>query len=227
MANKTLRRSANSGIEQRRIDKAVKDLRALVLGGHINILNGVGEYLLREFFDGDVKQALAQHRKEGASIASLVERANEFGMKPTGVLRAIPIHVQVRQIGQTLAEQLPVTHHVALLPVRDIEIKRLLARLAVDEEWTVQTLRAEIGKRQKPSAGGRPPDPPVQYLVNALHRPFESDETPLDDLEAGLDRIDQTEAKRLLGKLNQVRSHLDRLEKVLVRVNIQRARAAD
>jgi hypothetical protein len=67
----------------------------------------------------------------------------------------------------------------------------------------------------------------VQYLVNALHRPFDKREALLADLEAGLDRIDQTEAKRLLGKLNQVRSHLDRLEKVLVRVNIQRARTAD
>src|SRR5690348_3371796 len=124
MANKVARR-APTVVDQRRIDKAVKDLRGLVVGGHVMIMYRVGEYLLREFFGGDARLAVAKGRKGDATISELVRRAREFGMKPTGVLRAIPIHLQIRQLGQSLAEQLPVTHHVALLPVRNVEIKRL------------------------------------------------------------------------------------------------------
>lgn len=222
MASKLARRNPIN-VDQKRLDRVVRELRTIVIGGTVGIMYRVGEHIVVEVFGGDIKRALSPKGSKGVSIRSLAERAEEFGLTATAVHRAVPLYLQVRELGHGLAERISVSHHRLLLPVRTTDLKRHLAQECADKNWTVAQLRDQIAKKQPPHAGGREPYPTVQSLVEALHRPFEAEDL-LDHLEAGTDRIDQAQAKQLLGKVNQIRAHLERVEKLLVRLNIQRAR---
>jgi hypothetical protein len=224
MTSKALR-IAHQSLDKKRIEKLIQELRVIVVGGQAKVILDVAHKLLQDVFDGDLAAALQRRGNKENSLRQLALRAEEFGMSASGVMRCIPIYAQAREIGRALAEKLEVSQHVALLPLRSLEHKRTLAEQAAEQRWPVKRLREEVRRKQDAHAGGRTPDPLLQRLVETLHRPFQ--EVELDELDRNLGRIDDGLAKDLLGKVNQVRSHLDRIEKLLVRLNIQRARAAD
>lgn len=198
------------------VERAVRELRALVVSGQIDLAVKVGEYILKNFYGGSVEEAQAKRPVKGASLRRLTERAEEFGMSASGVRSAVPLSLQVRGMGVRLSRQLPVTHHLELLPLKDPAEKRLLAETAVAKGWTVRDLRRERGRLQKPHAGGRPSEPTVRVAVGRAARAILDEPSSAIELRRGLESVDAKEARGLLKKVEAMQRELERWEKLLV-----------
>lgn len=204
-------------IDERLVDRAVGDLRRLVMNGQVDLVSRVGEYLIESFFDGSVEAARSKSGSKPASLRRLSERAAEFGMSSAGVMNAVPIALQVREIGKRLASQLLPSHHRALLPVRDRKEKRQLAEAAVAGGWSVTELRKKVGQAKKRHAGGRPKRATVSLLIARVDRLFEIHQEKLK-LEDGLDEMTPPEARILAGQVERLQRQLERVEHLLARV---------
>lgn len=203
-------------VDEDLVERAVRELHGLVVGGQIDLVVAVGEYLLKRFYGGSVDEARALRPRKAASLRRLAERAEEFGMTATGVRTAVPMALQVRAIGVGLARRLPMTHHLEILPLKDPAEKRLLAEAAVASAWTVRDLRRERGRLQEPHPGGRPPEPALRIAVGRAARLLVGDKVPTAELRRGLDGVAAKEARQLLRQVEAMQRELERWEKLLV-----------
>lgn len=199
---------------RRQLDRWVGELRALVVGGQVELMARVGEYLIEQVY-GSVEEALSRRSGKHASVRRLGERAEEFGMSASGLARAVPMALQVRQLGRPLALRLGVEHHRALLPVKDPGEKRLLAEAALGARWTVADLRKKVRRVKRPQPGGRRREPEVRVLVRRLDRLL-AGATTARGAEAAAE-LGAVEARRLLGTVNRAQATLERIEKLLTR----------
>ena len=206
-------------VDERQIDRWVAELRQIVVVGQVEIAAKVGEFLIANVY-GSVDMALSHAARKPASLRRLTERAEEFGMRPTGLRFAVPMALQVRQLGVRLGHQLGVDQHRALLPVRDPADKKLLAEAAVDARWTAEELRRKVRGIQRPHLGGRPTEPAARVLIRALDRTLGG--VDFARLRGEADAIEAAEARRLLGRVNAAQGILERLEKLLTRAATRR-----
>jgi hypothetical protein len=198
--------------DDRRVNRWIEDLRVLVIGGQVEVIVRVGEYLLQNVY-GSLEEATSRSPAKSVSIQRLAARTSEFGMTPAGLRRAVAISVQARDLGPALAGQLGVRQHHALLPLKDPAEKKQLAERAVDEGWTADELRRRVRKIHKPHPGGAPRMPAVCRLVTRASRLFEG--TPPGDLKVDLDRVPAAECRRMLARVSALRAVLDRVEHLL------------
>lgn len=197
------------------IDKWVHDLRRIVVGGQVEILTQVGEYLIENVYRSEA-EARSQRPGKVASIRRLAERAEEFGMNAGGLSRAVPMALQVRALGKHLAFRLGVRQHRALLPVRDTTEKKRLAEAALTNNWTAGELQAEVRRVQDPHPGGRTPAPEAQRIVNRAWAIFEG--VKAAELQTGLAGLDVEAAKEILGRVGAMQVTLGRIERAVARV---------
>lgn len=207
-------------VDDRLVDRAVEDLRRIMLGGQVGLMAEVGHYLLKNFIGGE-EQARSKNPDKPASLNRLAERAAEFGMTPSGLTKSVAVAMQVRQLGKRIAERLGPTHHIALLPVRDPDEKRLLALAAANERWTVDVLRREVRRIQDTHPGGRPRLPRLRLLVDRATRLLLGDE-PIGVRTEDLEAITPEDAQRLIRRVNALQAALERVEKQLLRVSARR-----
>jgi hypothetical protein len=200
---------SSTAVDEPLVERAVADLRRIVVGGQVNVLVTVGDYILEHFFGGDAERVTSRLRSKEASVRRLAKRAGEFGMTASGVLRCVPIALQARQLGLPLAQRLPATQHVVLLPLHDRKQKRELAEAAIAEGWTVSQLRRQVKRLHRPHAGGRPREPAIRRLVTRLEAAFED----LPQGDAGIDALSPADRRHLLGRVNSLQAALERLER--------------
>ena len=202
-------------VDERLIDRSIAALRQIVIGGQVELLIRVGEYLLEHFY-GSVEEARSHRPRKRASLDRLAARAEEFGMTSTGVRRSVPVALQARELGREVAHKLGPARHVVLLPVRDSDEKRALAEAAIKSGWTVEKLRAQVARVSPPHPGGRPPTPRVRLMIERVARVLDGDALA-GRLADHLDAISPVEARSLLAQVNRARAVLERLEKALIR----------
>ena len=207
---------AGGAVDQRLVERAVQDLKKLVVGGLVKLSAEVGEYLIEHVYLS-VANARSRAFDKAATLRALGERAAEFGMTSAGLAKAVPIALQVRELGRPLALRLGPAHHVALLPLQNRDEKKLLAESAVEERWTVVQLRDRVRRLKKPHPGGRRPRPPLAILVEATLRLYDK-ELLKTALYEDLDAIAPAEARRLLTGVVGLQGHLERIQLVLVRL---------
>src|SRR5690242_4197331 len=94
--------------DERLVDRAVAHLRGLVVGGQVQTMVEVGEYLVREFY-GSIENARSHHPRKAASLALLASRAGEFGMAPSTLAGTVPMALAARELGHGLAQNLGVS----------------------------------------------------------------------------------------------------------------------
>jgi hypothetical protein len=196
------------------VDRWVADLRRIVVGGQVEIIAQVGEYLLTNVYGGTDEAATRRRGKE-SSITKLAARAEEFGMTASGLTRAVPIALQVRALGKSLAGRLGVRQHRVLLPVKDPEEKKLLALAAVDEKWTAEDLQKRVRRIERPHPGGRSRAPVVRVIVSRASSVLVG-VTP-SSLREGIEQLTKSEAKKLLSRVNEMQATLERIEKVITK----------
>lgn len=129
-----------------RIERAVAFVneRALAIGAE---MVAIGEYLLREFFDGDERAVLSRDPAKMNSFRDLAEREDCL-LSYSTLWRAVHLAIQERKLGTVAAlKQLTPSHKIELLPVESPREKRELVEKAVEEDWSARELRAEMRRR--------------------------------------------------------------------------------
>src|SRR5207247_1700085 len=111
--------------------------------------------------------------------------------------------------------RLGIGHHLALLPVKNVAQKKLLAESAIAGGWTAEELRAEVARLQKPHAGGRPPSPPLHILIERAAKLFHPDGL-LSMIHENADQISPSEQRRLLAKAQAITASLERIQRILI-----------
>ena len=131
------------------LDRIAADLNRIYVRGGLQTAIAAGTVVLKEFFNGDI--AAFRDREPGAwgSFRELCER-DDLAMSRSYLAVCMDILVQLDDLPPGIGQQLSFTHHRTLLPVRDLEVKRRLARRTVRETLSSRGLRGlvqeEIGR---------------------------------------------------------------------------------
>ena len=201
--------------DERLVDAAIAHLRRVVVGGQVETLIQVGEYLIENFYGG-ADEARSRSPFKAASLRRLVARAAEFGMTPSTLGYVVPVTLAAREVGATLAGRLGVSRLRVLLPVKNTDQRRLIAQTAVSSGWSVEKLKTRVRKTARAHAGGRPAIPAIERLVGRAARLLDA-QTTSAHLREGLDRLAPARARRLLADVNRAQENLERVERLLVR----------
>jgi hypothetical protein len=153
-------------VDRELVDRAVKHIREVLAKTVTRGLDEVGQYLLKEFFDNDPEVFFASGPNQHASLRKLIERSEsiELPVNRTLLMNALRIAVVGKALPATATfNQLPPSHRVELLRVREPETLSRLAGQAVEGKLSVQKLRALVQRsvvRKKGAPGrGRTPKP--------------------------------------------------------------------
>jgi hypothetical protein len=155
------------------VNQAVSDINRIYVGKGLEAARGIGEYVLRTFFAGDVESFRCRERKH-ASFRELAER-KDLRVSHVFLWNCVAVAEQLKALPNDIANALPVSHHKLLLPVHDEKTKVTLARKAVRENLTTKELAVEIRRVRRHATNGgkkrgRPPLPAVIRLLNSLGR---------------------------------------------------------
>lgn len=144
------------------LDAAVAHLNALAAGDALDTALATGRYLVDTFFDGDVC-AFERPRAPGRiSLRQLAGRSDLEASHCT-LCRDIGILGQSLLLPRAGYPNLKLSHHCALLAVRDVASKLALARCSEANDWSSRQLAEEIGRAKAEASGpprrGRPSVP--------------------------------------------------------------------
>jgi len=118
-------------IDRALIDRVVEQLNATWRHKGLETARALGEVVLAAFFGGDLAAFAARERRH-LSFRALAEREDlnlSYGMLRT----AMAVFGQLRALPVSVAEALPLSHHKALLPLKDDTAKVRLAVKAATE----------------------------------------------------------------------------------------------
>ena len=197
------------------VERAIHTLRAVCVTGAVQMMAQAGEYLIENFFAGDLEAARSQHPAKPVALRHLIERAPELGLRPSQLRRCVPFALQVRGLGARISNKLLQDHHFALLALRDAREKREIAEIAVEDRWSTRHLRQKIRELQKPHPGGKRPAPAAVTLLHRLERLLK--EFDASKSAESLDRISAGDAKHLRAVARAGEETLAKLRRALTR----------
>lgn len=157
------------------VDAAVAFLNTALCESGVRLATTVSDFVIAQFFGGDVSQLDSRDSTKSASYNALAERP-DLQMGASTLRRLVRVGLQVRQMPQELAAALTQGQHRALLVVEDTAHKVELATTAVAEHWTAEKLSEVIAlehQKERPKAG-RPPKPPIVKVVASIGRAISS-----------------------------------------------------
>lgn len=193
------------------VDQAVWDLNRIWLSKGFETARAVGEYVLTCFFQDDTESFRARG-KHHHSFRALAAR-DDLQVSHTFLWRAVALVEQLRVLPADLADQLGYSHHLALLPVKDLAVKIALARQAVDQGLTRRQLEAAVRQAKEPSRAGRPPLPVFVMSVNRLRKLLDDDRA-FDELDK-VSELGQDQARAALDTVVAMRQRCERLQQEL------------
>lgn len=145
-------------VDDVKLDEAVRCINEKTIRGGLDLARDVGRYILDAFFDGDYANFADPSSRKETSFRALLER-QDLLLGGATVYSFVRITHQLEHLPPELAGGLTLSQHRALLPLSDPEVKEILARRAVDEEWSVRDLTTEVRRRLPRSRRGRKPLP--------------------------------------------------------------------
>ena len=168
------------------IVRSVNKLNHLFVTGGLSTALEIGKYVLEHFFSGD-PAAFHGKSRDHASFRGLVTRA-DLQLSTSFLYKCVAVYEQFALLPAEARAGLSFSHQVALLPVKDVEIKRALALEALRRQLIVVELQQEVREYTRPQVGetrtGRPPLHPLVRSTRKLSRLL--DGTAPDDLEEAL-----------------------------------------
>lgn len=151
------------------LDEVVAQINHLYVIKGLELAVEVGEYLIDRIFDGDPEQFRDRGSKD-ASFRKLAAR-DDLKVSHAFLWSACAIVVQRDALPEDLRDALSVSHHRALLPLKDEASKVDLARRAVEEGLSKRELQAEVERvRAETGAVSRAGRPPLPAVVKGLNR---------------------------------------------------------
>ena len=150
------------------LDRVVEELNGVWRAQGLATARALAGVVLDAFFRGD--PALYEARRGWhASLRALAARADlQFNYQ--ALWTALAVTVQCAALPAPVAEALPVSHHKALLPLKDAAVKAELAAEAAREGWTVRELEARVRDARGAAPGGARPRRGKPALVGALEQ---------------------------------------------------------
>lgn len=122
----------------------------------------IGEILLGRLFGGDLGN-LARVGRRHHTLAA-IQKDDRLNFPRSYLWYALNLLPQLRDLGQDLGRSLPMSHHRALMHVRNLPAKRMLAQRVCEEGWSKRDLTTAIRAWRKTEAArgatrrrGRPP----------------------------------------------------------------------
>jgi len=195
------------------VDSAVAFINAQVIETSVELARRVGRYVIDTFFDGDYANFTHSSARKSQSFRALCER-EDLLIPHTRLYTLVRVSHQLSQLPATLSEALPLSHHRALLSVKDIALKQELARMAVRQRWTKRQLEAKVQVARGPTNRGRKPLPRLAKVIPKLATVAASMPTDLSDAVAELPASDRRElADELRSMVAELQHLLAALEK--------------
>jgi hypothetical protein len=202
--------------EEERIDQAVKWINRKVANTvHFGLIQ-IGYFLLNTFFGGSIEEALSKNPHKTQSFRRLCRRT-DLVISASHLTNAVKLVVQEKTLaGDRAFAALPVSHKIALLPVENLELKRMLAEKTLDEGLSVRALSKEIKDAKKRGL-------PQQAWSRRFRRALDTVKREIDSPEAqDLRELGFREAQALKLSVEEAR---ERLELVLSSLPEKQAQA--
>jgi len=192
------------------LDDAVVELNRIYIAKGLEAARAMGEYVLETFFEGNPEN----FRKRSKKHLTFRELGDRGDLQPSysTIHTSVSILDQLRLLPEDIGEALSVSHHRALLPVKDDKAKERLAKKAADKGMPIEAFREEIqkllAKGKKKSKAGRPPLPIFVKGIKKLIKDIEFIES--DDLDDEVfANFSAADAKKLLVDLEEQTKALD------------------
>jgi hypothetical protein len=140
------------------VDKAVEDIREILGKTLKRGMEEVGTYLLRHFFDDDVDLCLSMSHAKHVSMRRLLSRCEtlDFPVNRTFLGRSVRMAAMLKLLPKEASfRELPPSHRIQLLPLRDPDRVEDLASKAIARRMTVVKLRDAVHKAQEVAGSTR------------------------------------------------------------------------
>ena len=135
------RKTAELAAEDQQVIRESVEFINSRMDGAANSLVEIGRHLLTAFFGGDVEKARQNDPVKPVSLRKLAAHP-DLKTSPASLSRAVALAVQETDLGTVVSiQQLSATHKIALLSVKDLDVKREYAVKALGENLSVNALR--------------------------------------------------------------------------------------
>jgi hypothetical protein len=116
----------------------------------------IGEYILKRFFENDIKLASSKNPKKQASFNKLCER-EDLTVHPNSLALMVRVASQERFLSEKEVDtsKLTYTHKASLVKLDNGQKKINLLKKCVDKEWSTRELDDKINKILNESSGPR------------------------------------------------------------------------
>jgi len=132
------------------VNEAYKKMEAVFVEKMNAVMEEVGGYLIKAFFDGDTDRAREKNPVKEKSFTLLIEKLNEkhpsFGRK-SWLYNAINVAIDMKLFKEAEMpeyEKLGITHKVYLTHVKNLDTKKDIARDAAEQGLTTRELADRI-----------------------------------------------------------------------------------
>jgi hypothetical protein len=212
-------------VDMKLVDAAVDWIKSTALAGIKKTLVDVGEYIVANFFRGDIELAKSKSPTKNASYQALVDRCGSaaFPVSKAWLNTAVGVALMRRQIPSKSAfNELAPSLQQTLLPLRDPDQVEKLAKKVIEGEYTVRKTREvvaqELAKRAEDEPRGRPPTPTIMKTLNRSLKLFTFEDGKRSFTRADVKQLDDEQktdavksARALIDKLQGL---VDKLEKL-------------
>lgn len=198
------------------IARAVEDLNRIHRESALQLALQMGEYLLATFFAGDLSRF---HQRSGSHVSfRRLAASNDLQFSPSFLYTSVAIVEQLEQLPPTLAEQLPLSHHRLLLPVKDPSLKSKLALRAVRSGLSKRELAQEVKAARRRPGLARPGRPVLPETVKRLNQMRRSVNALLEMKASALD-FDDYSPRKARELITELMSELEEVSEVLAQLH--------
>jgi hypothetical protein len=164
-----------AGSDDALVEEALAHIRRIWSHGLLTTVVALGDYLIKTFYAGDLRDVRSRRAHKPAALARLLARADELPVTAHALKQSMRMAAQYHELPRSLAEALSKTQHEALLPVGDLREKVALAREAAAGGLTSRELADRIADRgERSRGGGRRALPRVARRVGAVLRALDA-----------------------------------------------------
>ena len=173
--------------EVKKIDKAVDFINAQANSTAKSLIE-IGQYLLKEFFEGDIKKAEDRGARKGISLRKIAEHP-EITLSYKTLANAIHLSHQENLFSDSKYKPLSATHKLLLFAVSDNKKKMSFADKVVSDNLSVNKLREKLIDAKYILPRGRG----ALTEHSEIDDPFESFIKPIErlvKLDVAVDKLD-------------------------------------
>lgn len=205
--------------EERRVQVAARQVERMVRRSLVAVSVELSEFIVREFFHGDLVAARSRTRKKPPAYLRLLEVLEERSdVAPSAVRRALALSAQYYDLPVGLRERLTLSQHYSLQAVEKLDDKVRIGELAVEKNLSKRAIDELVRATVKRHAGGRPPQAAVEKAVAAARRALVSSLIESQLSVPQMKKLGTAVREDLRRDLRAIRERCERITDVLDRV---------